>query len=287
MPATPVRVMSIMARKTQIFLLLITAMVVISAVWNTFPPKHDGLTIAVDNITSVALFETRWLYTSLLVFTGIFPFLFGFIPKPSFYKAMPGVFLANLPVTLLFILWDIWFTHRGVWGFSEHYTLGSGLLGLPMEECLFFIIIPLSCTFIYWSINTVVPKEPLAGMERMISGVLILFFFAVGILNWGHIYTSTTAFLAGFLLIYHMLFIPGGYRGRFYLAYLVTCIPFLIVNGILTGSFTESPVVMYHPEAIVGWRVVTVPVEDFSYSFLLLLSNITLFEWLQARRAVQ
>lgn len=284
MPAVPELLRSMVPPKTLKILLMVTAVILIGGVWSTYSSNSEGLIVVVDRIKALPLFETRWMYASLLVFTGIFPFLFGFIPKPSFYKAIPGVFLANLPVTVLFIVWDIWFTQRGVWGFSEHYTLGTGLMGLPIEECLFFIIIPLSCTFIYWSINTVVPKEPLAGMERMISGVLILFFFAVGILNWGHIYTSTTAFLAGFLLIYHLLFIPGGYRGRFYLAYLVTCIPFLIVNGILTGSFTESPVVMYHPDAIIGWRVGTVPVEDFSYSFLLLLSNITLFEKLQTRR---
>lgn len=267
------------------YLYILISCAIVGSVWATNHIQSGQLITQVEGISPVPLFETRWLYMMLLVFTGIFPCLFGFIPKPSFYRAMPSVFLANIPVTLFFILWDIWFTQKGVWGFSETYTLGPRLIGLPLEECLFFVIIPLSCTFIYWSLNSVLPKEPFARIERTASVILTGFFLFIGVWKWEHIYTSTTAFLSGFLLLYHILFIPAGYRGRIYLAYLVTCIPFLIVNGILTGSLTQAPVVMYNPDEIFGLRVGTVPVDDFGYSFLLLLANISLFEWLQKEKA--
>lgn len=43
----------------------------------------------------------------------------------------------------------------------------------------------------------------------------------------------------------------------------VCYIPFGIFNGILTGI----PVVEYNPQAILGWRLGTIPAEDFIYNF--------------------
>ncbi len=260
------------------YLIIFSGLLLTGLMWYNNEILPGILVTDVEPIHPVSIFETRWLYTFLLAFTGIFPFMFGFIPKPDFYSQMPRVFLANLPVTIFFILWDVYFTDKGVWGFSKEYTTGFQLAGLPWEECLFFIIIPTACTFIYWSLNSVIIKEPFAAIEQKLTIGLILFFIGIGLWKWEHIYTSTATLLSGFLLLYHLLFVKPGYRGRFYLAYLVSCIPFLIVNGILTGGFTESPVVMYNPEENFGIRIGTVPVDDFAYSFLMLFANIFLFE---------
>lgn len=263
---------------------IIAGIFLIGVLWYTNDITPGLLTRDVRPLFSVAFFETKWLYAYLLAFTGIFPVLFGFIPKPDFYSQIPRLLLANLPVTLFFIGWDIYFTHQGVWGFSDTYTTGFLIQDLPWEECLFFIIIPAACTFIYWSINSVMPKEPFARWEPTISWGLIVFFFAIGIWKWGHIYTSSAALISGLLLLFHVLYVQPGYRGRFYLTYLVSCIPFLLVNGVLTGGFTDGPVVMYHPEENFGLRVGTVPVDDFGYSFAMLFSNIVLFEALGHRK---
>jgi lycopene cyclase domain-containing protein len=262
----------------------IAGLAVMGLMWATNSIEAGNLQTEVNAITHISFFETKWLYGYLLLFTGIFPILFGFIPKPNFYAQLPYVLLANIPVTLVFIAWDVYFTHKGVWGFSTTYTTGWHPLGLPWEEWMFFIIIPMSCTFIYWSLNTVVRKEPFAKIESSLSYLLICFFLAVGIWKWEHIYTSTAFLGSGFLLLYHVLSVPAGYRGRFYLTYLITCIPFLIVNGVLTGGFSKNPVVMYNPEEFFGLRAGTVPVDDFAYSFLMLFANITLFEWLTSKK---
>ena len=260
------------------YLLVFTSLFLIGFIWYMNDIQPGNLLREVSAIRPIDFFETEWLYTGLLVFTGSFPFIFGFLPRLKFHKQWGYVLLANLPVTAFFILWDIYFTHKGVWGFSETYTTGAQFIGLPWEECLFFVIIPSACTFIYWSLNSVVKNEPFKQIERTISIVLIIFLFAIGIWNWNRIYTSTTTILSALLLLYHLLFIQSGYRGRFYLTYIVSCIPFLLVNGVLTGGFTEGPVVMYNPEEYFGLRVGTVPVDDFAYSFLMLFANITLFE---------
>ena len=66
---------------------------------------------------------------------------------------------------------------------------------------------------------------------------------------------------------------------RFYISFLVILIPFIIINGILTGSFIEGEVVWYNPEEITGIRLGTIPVEDFAYGFSMILINLMLMNF--------
>lgn len=69
---------------------------------------------------------------------------------------------------------------------------------------------------------------------------------------------------------------------RRYLVFMgVMLLFFLLVNGILTGV----PVVMYSPHAITGFRVITIPIEDFAYLFALITPTIALYEYLSVRRS--
>jgi hypothetical protein len=54
---------------------------------------------------------------------------------------------------------------------------------------------------------------------------------------------------------------------------------FLMVNGILTGTGLESPIVNYNPNEFMGIRMLTIPVEDTVYGYELILWNIFLFQW--------
>ncbi|BCJ77485.1 hypothetical protein CS0771_70290 [Catellatospora sp. IY07-71] len=66
----------------------------------------------------------------------------------------PRRLLATLaPVVAVFVLWDLAATARGHWWFSPRYTTGATLLGLPVEEWLFFLVVPL-CALLTFEVLT-------------------------------------------------------------------------------------------------------------------------------------
>src|SRR5690606_28541330 len=74
--------------------------------------------------------------------------------------------------------------------------------------------------------------------------------------------------------------------GRFYLMFIIITIPFALVNGVLTGSFLDRVIVWYNPEDIIGLRVLTIPIEDFFYSFGMLLTTTAVYEKLREKKKI-
>jgi lycopene cyclase domain-containing protein len=59
--------------------------------------------------------------------------------------------LATLaPVVVVFVGWDVYAIHRGQWSYDERYLVGVTLPGrLPLEELLFFLVIPTCAVLTY------------------------------------------------------------------------------------------------------------------------------------------
>ncbi|MFT5253134.1 MAG: lycopene cyclase domain-containing protein [Flavobacteriales bacterium] len=65
----------------------------------------------------------------------------------------------------------------------------------------------------------------------------------------------------------------------FFLLLLIILIPFFFVNGILTGAFTELPIVSYNNEENLGLRLVPIPLENIGYAFSLLFGNFMILSF--------
>ncbi|MDO9255556.1 MAG: lycopene cyclase domain-containing protein [Bacteroidales bacterium] len=221
----------------------------------------------------------NWLYVFINLGAISIPFLAGFDRRLRFDKQWKFLFPAMLLTMVLFIPWDIVKTYLEVWGFNPRYLLGFYIGNLPLEEWMFFIAIPYACLFTYHSLNYLVKKDYLGKYADRITLVLAIVLLVIGLLNTGRLYTSVTFISTGIFLMFHRFVVKGDYMGRFYLMYLVTLFPFFIVNGLLTGSIIPEEVVFYDNTQNLGIRLGTIPVEDMVYGLLMLLMNVSWFEF--------
>ncbi len=219
-----------------------------------------------------------------MLFTLSYALAKSFEPRVRFVRFWPGVFLGSLVMWALFIPWDMWFTANDAWGFNEKYTIGLHIGNLPIEECMFFVVVPFACAFIYEVLYYFVPLNILKPAQNAISAILILLSFALSIVFVDRIYTFITFSLLSLFLIWHLLVKRAEWIGRFYFAYIIIQLPFFLVNGALTGLFTKEPVVWYNNSVIMGPRLITIPLEDMGYNMLMLLIVITVLEEYKKRK---
>ena len=209
------------------------------------------------------------LYLWLNIFTMGTLFL-SFDKKVGFYKYFKSLFLAITIVMLVFIPWDIYFTKHNYWGFTTEYLFGKFLFHLPLEEWLFFISVPFSCTFIHFVIKAYFKNPFKTNFTIRFWYSLSILLIITGILYHNQPYTFWAFLLCGIGLS-TINFLRSHFMTEFLFTYLVCLIPFFIVNSILTGSFTESPIVFYNENCFSSIRIGTIPFEDLFYNMLLIL----------------
>lgn len=225
-------------------------------------------------------------YTYLLInfFTIIIPFIFSFHPKLQFYKTWNAFFPAVILTGALFIIWDIYFTYLGVWGFNEKYLTGIFFFGLPIEEILFFFCIPYACIFTFHCLDLFIDRTFSKRTEKILSLSFIFLFLLISAFNSEKIYTVTTFASLAILLLISRYLIKAEWLLKFYIIYGVLLLPFFIVNGVLTGTGLEEPIVWYNPEEFMGIRLMTIPLEDVFYGMELILLNLLFYKFLLNRK---
>lgn len=217
-----------------------------------------------------------WLYLSLLFFSILVPIALSFDKKLQFYKHWKYLFPSIFVVAFIYIAFDVLFTKMGVWGFNSAYHLNKIILGLPIEEWLFFIIIPYASIFLHESLILYFPNFKLKnGFSRILSAILIVLLAIAIIIN---IHKAYTVYIFSSVIIALTLtfFDKSKVINSYYLTFLVILIPFVIVNAILTGSFIDQEVVWYNNSENLGIRFLTIPIEDFGYAFSIILFNLLL-----------
>lgn len=220
-------------------------------------------------------------YTYLLVdfFTVIVCFVFSFHPRIRFDRHFPAFFKASVLVALPFIAWDVHFEKSGIWWFNHDYTLGIDLLGLPLEEWLFFICIPFSCVFTYYCFNKFFYMKWADAPGKLLA-VLVAVACATALVFYGHqTYTSVTAVATIATLAYLTFAAKAPWIGQATIVYIVLLAGFFPVNGILTGTGLEAPIVNYNPNEILNIRMLTIPIEDAFYGYTLFLLNVLFFNY--------
>jgi lycopene cyclase domain-containing protein len=227
--------------------------------------------------------KSNYLYLIINLICILFPVLLSFYSKAPFYKKWKAVSIAILISGIIFIAWDEIFTRLGIWGFNAKYITGWQLGSLPIEEIMFFIVIPYACVFTYFLLKDVSQKNYFFSRHELLSYGLIVAMLITGVYNLEKAYTSITLLSFAFLLAYLTLKVRARYLGHFYVAFFFILIPFFVMDGILTGTFIDEEVVWYNDAAIMGMRLGTIPVEDIFYAMFLMLMNIAIYERVHAR----
>ena len=209
------------------------------------------------------------------------PLLLSFDRKVAFHKKWKFLFPAMLLPAAFYIVWDIYFTSKHIWSFNAAYITGIKFFNLPVEEVLFFFVIPYCCVFIYECIRCYFPSLKDGKHSSFILKITGTLLFITGSIFFHKDYTGYTFVFTGIFIA--ILFIYRKYFKNFHItafliSFLISLLPFLIVNGFLTAM----PVVMYNDAENLGIRIYTIPAEDLFYGMLLLIMNIAIYEKLKA-----
>lgn len=79
-----------------------------------------------------------------------------FVLSARVYRRAAGLAFAIIPVVIIFSVWDIVGILRDHWSYSPRFTTGWTLIfGMPIEELVFFIVVPICGLLTYEAVGYV------------------------------------------------------------------------------------------------------------------------------------
>lgn len=80
--------------------------------------------------------------------------------NPGVYRQPLRVLRAVVPVAVVFLVWDAVAIAAGVWTYNGDYITGIHIpFGVPLEELLFFVVIPLCALLTYNAVNAILDRS--------------------------------------------------------------------------------------------------------------------------------
>lgn len=222
--------------------------------------------------------NAEYLIFNLVVLSG--PLSLSFDKRVHFVDKWPSVAKAIFPTMTLFIVWDALVTGKH-WWFNHEYTLSFRFANLPLGEWLFFFAVPYACLFV-WEVFAAYFKNNEIARLKFVRFIIIMgmpvgiFIFALG-----KEYTGLTLIALGFVGLLDAYLKTGLFTQlRTYQLLGISMLFMLVFNGYLTWR----PVVLYNEAFLLGFRIYTIPIEDFGYGFALILMNTILYEYFKGRQ---
>ena len=225
------------------------------------------------------------LYLMLNVGAISIPLAYSFFEKDwHFIQHARKVFLSISFVAAFFLIWDVFFTSFGVWGFNPDYYLGFKVLKMPIEEWLFFICIPYACIFSHEALKHYIPKWGIPIKASQYLSYLLLAIAAILVLTYYDRWYTALNYSVFIVVLTIALWKFPKELAKFYPSFMLILIPFCLTNGILTGSFIDNEVVWYNNAENLGIRMGTIPVEDAAYAFSMIFGAQMIFTTLKSKK---
>ncbi|MFM7138936.1 MAG: lycopene cyclase domain-containing protein [Actinomycetes bacterium] len=106
----------------------------------------------------------RFSYIAVLVFIFLGTVWLEIILKARVYQKLKRLILTIIPVVVLMVIWDYYAIINNHWFFDPEKTTGITLIGfLPLEELLFFIIVPIAALLSFEAVRSI--KKEKVGDE--------------------------------------------------------------------------------------------------------------------------
>ena len=127
----------------------------------------------------------NYLYLIINLTAISLPFACSFEHRVRYFKKFLSLAPGFLSTIVFFIVWDIFFTKWGIWGFNKNYLMGIEFFALPLEEYLFFLCIPYSSLFIHFCKEKLTPKLKFSNLTTKFFVIgLTSFLLIISILNF-------------------------------------------------------------------------------------------------------
>jgi len=220
-------------------------------------------------------------YLLIVLVTIGFTAAFSFGKNVRFYSKLKYLLPAFIFTGTIFIIWNIRFVELSIWNFNPEFITGKQLFKLPLEEVLFLFAITYFSVLIYETVKVKFFNFWKPNVFLILSLFLLIIFGFLAFFSRDKLYTFFTFFLLSIYFAYTIF--RNRFKvhfSRFYLTYIFAVIPFISLKLILI----YLPALSYDIAHILGIRILNVPVEDFGYFFLLLLMNVTIYEYLTERQ---
>lgn len=206
------------------------------------------------------------LYYLLILISIFIPVLIISILRPiRKLRNFRALLLSTITVAIPYVIWDMLAVHYGLWYFNGRYVIGIFIYGIPVEEIVFFLVVPFATLLIYDGLRILDVRIKHYRIPGISLSVVLL---AVALLYRTQLYTFSASLAASAALFFGSMKKDSGFEKlSFWIYIMISYIPFFFFDGIMTSL----PVFTYGKGMIWGVRITTIPIEEFIYVFSLLV----------------
>ncbi len=221
---------------------------------------------------------SEYLVFNLIIILG--PVLGRFFYSRSILPKTKQIIFSISLASLFFVVWDILVTDY-FWSFNYKYVLGYKFVNIPVEELLFFFTVPYACLFLYVNFKNMLREKIRITISPFYITFFLVFSLFLSLLSFfiGKYYTFSVLLVWSLVLFFDKFLLK-------------TCVSlnlvywlFIFIVFFLTLFFnyylTSRPVVLYNKDFNLNLNLLTIPVEDFLYSFSLISLVVIVYEFLQ------
>lgn len=106
-------------------------------------------------------------YLAMLAFTVVGSFWLEIILKIQVLRRIKRALMSIIPVAIPFIIWDAYAVANGHWKFDAKQILGIyGPFNIPLEEFLFFLIVPIAAIMTIEGVRSVKKHWPVGDEQK-------------------------------------------------------------------------------------------------------------------------